>query len=58
MNTNGNKFEQQDHPLKNTDRAFVQVGRDGEPVIPDVSKQTDGDKQNDSSKTTGNEGQR
>lgn len=29
------QFEEQDHPLKNTDRAYVQVGRNGEPVIPD-----------------------
>lgn len=28
------KFDQQDHPLKNTDQAFVQVGKNGEPVVP------------------------
>jgi hypothetical protein len=34
MESNDKKFEEQDHPLKNTDHAFVQVGKNGEPVIP------------------------
>ncbi|HYO22796.1 MAG TPA: hypothetical protein VER36_10345 [Flavisolibacter sp.] len=34
MDTKGNNFEEQDHPLKNTDNAFVKVGKNGEPVIP------------------------
>ena len=34
METNDKKFEEQDHALKNTDNAFVQVGKDGSPVIP------------------------
>ncbi|MFL5810325.1 MAG: hypothetical protein ACJ749_12445 [Flavisolibacter sp.] len=34
MDTKQKQFEEQDHPLKNTDRAFVQVGTNGEPVIP------------------------
>ena len=28
------RLEEQQAPLKNTDHAFVQVGRSGEPVIP------------------------
>jgi len=28
-------FEEQQAPLKNTDHAFVQVGHNGEPVIPE-----------------------
>ena len=28
------RLEEQQAPLKNTDQAFVQVGHDGEPVIP------------------------
>lgn len=31
------RLEEQHAPLKNTDHAFVQVGRDGEPVIPERS---------------------
>ena len=31
---NENKFPEQEAPEKNTDRAFVQVGEDGHPVIP------------------------
>ena len=27
-------FQEQEAPLKNTDGAFVQVGKNGEPVIP------------------------
>ena len=34
-------FEEQDHPLKNTDHAFVQVGKNGEPVMPRVTAETD-----------------
>jgi hypothetical protein len=34
MDKKETKFEEQDHPLKNTDKAFVQVGSHGEPVIP------------------------
>jgi hypothetical protein len=39
MNTKEGKFEEQDHPLKNTDQAFVQVGKNGEPVIPTDTKE-------------------
>jgi hypothetical protein len=37
MDTKEKKFEEQDHPLKNTDQAFVQVGKDGSPVIPNTA---------------------
>lgn len=33
------RLEEQHAPLKNTDHAFVQVGRDGEPVIPQRSEE-------------------
>jgi hypothetical protein len=33
------RLEEQQAPLKNTDHAFVQVGRDGEPVIPQRSSE-------------------
>ena len=42
MESKDKKFEEQDHPLKNTDQAFVKVGKNGEPVIP---KQEDDRKQ-------------
>lgn len=33
------RLEEQQAPLKNTDHAFVKVGRDGEPVIPERSSE-------------------
>ena len=36
-----NKFEQQEAPIKNTDNAFVKVGKDGAPVVPNVQKEKD-----------------
>lgn len=30
-------LQEQDHPLKNTDDAFVQVGKNGEPLMPRVA---------------------
>lgn len=33
-NKNDEKLQEQHAPLKNSDRAFVQVGHNGEPVIP------------------------
>ena len=33
------RLEEQQAPLKNTDHAFVKVGRDGEPVIPERSQE-------------------
>jgi hypothetical protein len=47
MENNNRKFEEQDHPLKNTDKAFVQVGKNGEPVVP---QQTEDKQKNDSIK--------
>ena len=41
MDNKEGKFDEQDHPLKNTDQAFVQVGKDGEPVIPKEEKKDD-----------------
>jgi hypothetical protein len=42
-----NKFPEQQAPEKNTDNAFVQVGKDGTPVIPSPNdeKKTDIDKE-------------
>ena len=34
MEKNEKALQEQQAPLKNTDKAFVQVGKDGEPVIP------------------------
>jgi hypothetical protein len=41
MQTEERKFEEQDHPLKNTDQAFVQVGKNGEPVMPVDTEKND-----------------
>ncbi|WP_207496668.1 hypothetical protein [Aridibaculum aurantiacum] len=35
-NNNENKFPEQKAPEKNHDNAFVQVGEDGSPVIPET----------------------
>ena len=37
MDTNEKKLQEQDAPVKNTDHAFVQVGSDGQPVIPQTT---------------------
>lgn len=34
MENESQTFQEQDHPLKNTDDAFVQVGKNGEPLVP------------------------
>lgn len=34
MDEKDNRFQEQQAPLKNTDQAYVQVGHDGEPVLP------------------------
>ena len=47
MDTKEQKFEEQNHPLKNTDHAFVQVGKNGEPVIPKV-EENQGEEKTDS----------
>ena len=41
MNKNEGTFQEQDHPLKNTDDAFVQVGKNGQPVVPSVAGEED-----------------
>lgn len=35
------KLHEQEAPSKNTDKAFVQVGKDGEPVVPKVDNKED-----------------
>ena len=37
MDTNEKKFQEQVAPEKNTDHAFVQVGSDGQPVMPQTT---------------------
>jgi hypothetical protein len=36
MNNNEKRFPEQEAPEKNTDDAFVQVGKDGHPVMPEA----------------------
>lgn len=52
MDDKKSQLNEQEAPLKNTDHAYVQVGRDGSPVIPNVDeeKKDDADEQ-DNSKT-------
>jgi len=52
METNDKKFEEQDHPLKNTDNAFVQVGKDGSPVIPGNAEDKKTNEKTDGNSTT------
>lgn len=42
---NDNKFPEQEAPEKNTDNAFVKVGKDGAPQIPGDNKNADGKKE-------------
>lgn len=35
MDKKDNELQEQHAPLKNTDKAFVKVGHEGEPVIPE-----------------------
>jgi hypothetical protein len=41
MDKKQTKFDEQQAPLKNTDKAFVQVSKNGSPSIPAVSKEED-----------------
>ena len=41
MENNNDKLQEQQAPLKNHDNAFVQVGKDGEPVIPQKDEKKD-----------------
>ena len=52
MDTNEKKFEEQDHPLKNTDHAFVQVGKDGSPVIPSTADDKTREEKTENTSTT------
>jgi hypothetical protein len=52
MNTNDKNFQEQDHPLKNTDHAFVQVGKSGEPVIPKETADQRNDEKEENNTTT------
>lgn len=51
MENNENKFQEQQAPLKNHDDAFVQVGKNGEPVIPNVVEQDEQEKQDEKTTT-------
>ena len=35
---NENKLQEQEAPLKNNDNAFMQVGKDGKPVMPQTDE--------------------
>jgi hypothetical protein len=48
MNTDTEKFPQQDAPEKNTDHAFVQVGKDGQAVMPKAANDETAPKENSS----------
>jgi len=52
MDNKNRKMEEQDHPLKNTDNAFVKVGKHGEPVIPETAKQEETTEQDKKDRTT------
>ena len=39
MDTKEKQFVEQEAPLKNTDEAFVQVNKNGSPLIPDPENQ-------------------
>lgn len=40
MNKKEEKFQPQEAPRKNTDKAFVRVSKDGSPSIPEQDKKT------------------
>ncbi len=52
MESKDQKFEAQDHPLKNTDNAFVKVGKNGEPVIPKEEVKDEQEQQQNDRTTT------
>lgn len=43
MNNDKQKFDTQEAPEKNTDAAFVQVGTDGKPQLPEEPSQNNTD---------------
>lgn len=40
MDEKDNLLQEQSAPLKNTDHAFVKVGQDGEPIIPNQEEES------------------
>ena len=52
MESKNEKLREQEAPLKNHDKAFVQVGKDGEPVIPQTDEKKDEDRQENERTTT------
>jgi hypothetical protein len=50
---NDNKFPEQEAPEKNTDKAFVQVGKDGAPHMPDTDDKKGDSKQEEDTTTLG-----
>lgn len=40
MENKEEKLQEQEAPLKNTDQAFVQVGHNGEPVVPETEEES------------------
>ena len=49
MDDKKQNLQEQDHPLKNTDNAFVQVGKNGEPLMPRTAE-NDRDNPNENDK--------
>ena len=45
MDKKQTQFEEQEAPLKNTDNAFVQVNKDGSPVIPEPAERNSEDQE-------------
>ena len=52
MENNDKNLQEQQAPLKNTDNAFVQVGKDGEPVIPQTADDKNTGEKKDEKVTT------
>lgn len=52
MENNENKLQEQQAPLKNHDDAFVQVGKDGGPVIPQTTDKKEDSKEGEERITT------
>ena len=52
MEDNNKQLQEQEAPLKNHDNAFVQVGKNGEPVIPQQANEKEAQPREDDSITT------
>ena len=52
MERDENKLQEQEAPLKNTDNAFVQVNKDGTPLMPTSSNETEEGKRKDENPNT------